>query len=609
MPEAVTTQHETLWIGVNRSAMVRVPYVVSSPEIADPVQPIDATNLASDMKVYIPGIRDYSGDLVWEANSQRYRPGELRDLLAMDGCHVYAERRMPMVGMRVAVEGEASVSMSAADPDGVQRVTVRIAPTAPMAVEEWSPDMSDGYLYRIRTDSETRLDILHVSAAYGGRELRQIVTRYTRQQGAANIPHEWDWNGGVGPFGCFYAAFNVDDYVAGTETEEPVCTEAGRLAYRLDPFNLKRSLDGTVLVGTYNIMLVIPTVYWRVTGDDLYLSSSPSYRGVSGMVPYAHTATLPGGGTRVYPYIAIGVYEASTDGTRLLSASGATIATGRTNAQFKALADALTPAGSSGFQQWNFWHWTLLKTMCYAVMGTKNSQWMMGGTVVSGTPATGQADAAGPYAQSTAQYTKLFIESPWGSKWEFLGDACFVDGVLHAGKALGGASAGSQSAVSGSPSLPTGTTSAVWVRSASNSAETWDLPATADGTSTADDPAKSGDQTRCQPGTNIGLVGGRAGYGSGGGVSCVTGYSSLTLSDANTTARLSAFLDDYAVGLTDEAPAALMSAPLTLSMGLSTPDEETPEEESAEPIEEPEESYGAEEETPEETDTIEEDMR
>ena len=447
------------------------------------------------------------------------------------------------------------------------------------------PGMEGRYMYAITTDS-AGMNILSVQAGHDGRPLDTVVTASTRRQGAENIPDEWDFVDGVGPFKCWYGAFNIQDYVAGTEDEAPVSTGAGTLAYRLDPYDLGTTMQGTELQGTYNVFLVVPTVYWKAVGNILYLSDDSSYAGITGMTAYAHTTTLPDTTQSVYPYIGIGVYEASVDETSIFSASGATVATSRTNAQFKTRADALTPAGSSDFQQWNFYQWTLLKMMAYAVMGTKNSQWMMGGEVVSGTPVTGRADAAGPYAQSTTQYTKIFVEDPWGSKWEFLGDACFEDGVLHAGNALGGASAGSQSAVSGNPALPTGTTSAVWVQSASNSAESWDLPATADSTSTADDPAKSGDQTRCQSGTTIGLVGGRAGYGAGGGVSCVTGYSALTLSDGNTTTRLSAFFDGTAMG-TPEVTTKAAPAP-TRSEEEELPDLER-DEPAEEPVEEPEE--------------------
>lgn len=565
MPEAVTTQGETLWIGTNRSAMRRVPYLVSSPEIAGPVSPIDATNLASDARVYIPGLKDYSGDLVWEANSQRYLPGELRDLLAMDGCHVWAERRMPLVGTRVSLEGTASVTMSAASPDSVQRVTVRITPSSSMSVEEWSPAMNNGYIVRIRTDASTHMDVVHVAVGYGGRDLTQVIGRTTRQQGAANIPDEWRFNGGVGPFGCFYAAFNVDDYVAGTESEEPVCTEAGRLAYKLDPYNLKRTLAGTTLAGTYNVMLVVPTVYWRVTGDDLYMSSSPSFGGVSGMVAYAHTATLPDSSTKVYPYIAIGVYEASSEGGVLLSASGKTPMTNLSHDQFKALADALTPAEGSDFQQWNFWQWTLYKMMCYTVMGTKNAQWMLGnGPSANLSTSTGLSDALGPYADSGTSYVKMLIENPW-RMWQFIGDVMSSGYSLHAGNTLGGAALGGQ------PGDPVATLPATeahrWIASTSNASASWDLPATATATSNADDPAASGDKVMIPSGDRCIIVGGgwTAELCNINGLSLIQG-DPLDRRYPYLVSRLSAYLDDYAVGLTDEAPAnrsagLLMSSP------------------------------------------------
>ena len=565
MPEAVTTQHETLWIGVNRSAMVRVPYVVSSPEIAGPVQPIDATNLASDMRVYIPGIKDYSGDLTWEANSQYYRPGELRDLLAMDGCHVWAERRMPMVGVRVCIEGEASVSLSAADPDGVQRVTIRIAPSAPMAVEEWSGDTSEGYLYRIRTN-ETGMNVQRVDVSYGGRPLSMVSASWTRAQGAASIPHEWDFNGGVGPFGCWYGAFNVDAYVAGTETEEPVCAEAGRLAYRLDPYDLGRTMAGTELTGTYNVMLVIPTVYWKVTGNDLLLSDRASYSSpsasASGMVAYAHTATLPGGGEMTYPYIGIGVYEASSSGGVLLSASGKTPTVNLTHDQVKELADALTPAEGSYFQQWNFYQWTLFKMMAYLVMGTKNSQWAMGDGPVANSAAsvTGQADAAGPYAQSTSQYDKVFIENSWGSVWSFVGDAFFRDYILHAGRAAGGAVLGGQPEVEGAPALPSLGGAGRWVQSASRAASAWDLPATADTNSTASDPAKTGDQVWANASERCFLAGGRWSNGASAGVSYVSGNYVLSSRSSNVGSRL-AYLMAADAAAPSEATGRMLAAP------------------------------------------------
>jgi hypothetical protein len=230
-------------------------------------------------------------------------------------------------------------------------------------------------------------------------------------------------------------------------------------------------------------MLVVPTVYWKSVGTTLYLSSSPSYTAgqttVEGMVAYAHTATS-GGVSKVYPYIGIGVYEASVDvgaeqETRLLSVSGATPKTDVTCDTFKGYADNLTPAAGSDYQQWNFYQWTLYKMMAYTVMGTKNSQAMLGDGPVSNSSVskTGLADAAGPYADSTSTYTKLLIENPWGSLYQFVGDTCFFGRTLQAGNTLGGATISNhpQSEVSGD--LPS---SDGWISATYSSSAYWDLP-------------------------------------------------------------------------------------------------------------------------------------
>ncbi len=542
MPEAVTTQHEALWIGPTRFAMRKVPYLVSSPEIAGPVQQIDATNLASDRMIYIPGIRDYSGELVWEANAQYYRAGELRDLLDMDGEAVHVERRMPLAGVRISLEGTAAISLSAASPDSIQRITVRITPSSSMAVESWTPSMSDGYTVRIRTDAETHMDVVHVAVGYGGRSLHQVIQRSNRQQGAANIPSEWAFNGGVGPFGAFYAAFNIDAYVAGTESEEPICTEAGRIAYRLDPFHLKRSLAGTALVGTYNVLLVIPTVYWRVSSNDLYMTD----RAATGYTAYAHTA-VSDGETIVYPYIGIGVYEAYSDGSRLLSIPGQTPTGGKSHDQFKALADALVPADGCDFQQWNFYQWTLFKMMAYAVMGTKNSQWCLGNGPVSGSAAsvTGLSDEAGPYADSTSDYDKVFIENSWGSRYGFVGDMVIIEAEVYAGQTLGGAEAGSQTSTG--VSIIQTSNSWKWIGSVDNTSEGWDLPS-AIGSNAYNDPTTSGDQIVSNTGSRILLTGGRWNSGVGGGINCFHAHNGLTIASTYVGARLSYFINAYALG-------------------------------------------------------------
>lgn len=90
------------------------------------------------------------------------------------------------------------------------------------------------------------------------------------------------------------------------------------------------------------------------------------------------------------PYLAIGVYEGSTAtiGTTanvLVSQSGKAPAVSQTHDTFKTYQDNTTSlitsessAYGSAYQQWNFFQWTLYKMMSYTIMGTKNSQEMIG---------------------------------------------------------------------------------------------------------------------------------------------------------------------------------------------------------------------------------------
>ncbi len=331
----------------------------------------------------------------------------------------------------------------------VMAVAVMVLSPAVLAWEEADAADSDDssapelkrYLYAITTDRDYEEKITKVRASENGSAMK-VISEARTAGGASNISGFWDFDRttGIGPFNSFYAAINIEAGSGYDNGERMLSSAAGAVAFVLDPYDLSKTLSGTALEGMYNIMLVIPTVYWKATSTTLYLSSSSSYNAggsvVKGMTAYAHTATS-GGVESVYPYIAIGVYEASVSDGKLLSVSGATPAYWTTNDQFKSYADALTPAPGSDYQQWNFYQWTLYKMMAYTVMGTKNSQEMLG--YGSGeTMDTGLADAAGPYADSTYS-PKLFIENSWGSLSEFVGDTCFYDRTLHAGNTLGGA--------------------------------------------------------------------------------------------------------------------------------------------------------------------------
>ncbi|MBO4798622.1 MAG: hypothetical protein J5494_07650 [Candidatus Methanomethylophilaceae archaeon] len=362
----------------------------------------------------------------------------------------------------------------------------------------------EGYLYAIYTDSETNLNVVDVyESSIEKGEPSALSRRYrvSDSAGGANPLWAFDEKTGKGPFGSFYAAVNLLDdclaYGPDDASEKRRNSSAGAVAYILDPSDLSRTLAGHAFArDLYNVMLVIPTVYWlsekivaeRSTGNlvrgteynVLYVSSSPSYTPsghdrISGMVPYAHSASTDPGwtdfSTNVYPYLGIGVYESyatvrddAAGPGKLVSQSGKVPASGLNVDEFKELADALAPFSGggmkSGYQQWNFYQWTLYKIMCYTVMGSKNSQVMVGAGYTEGNTScavTGSTDdlgfigIAGSSRSASGEITsgegrtssKLFIENGWGSLNLFIGDA-FVTGDspssqrLHAGNLLGG---------------------------------------------------------------------------------------------------------------------------------------------------------------------------
>ena len=399
------------------------------------------------------------------------------------------------------------------------------------------------YMYVLTTDSNN-IQITSVKASVNGSALE---VKSSARTSSASIPDFWafDRNTGMGPFNSFYAAINLySGSGLGTDNGETKLSNiAGAIAFVLDPYDLSKTLKGTVFDKTkYNVMLIVPTVYWKADGTTLYLSSSSSYNAggtsVSGMIAYAHSAGDGKAFTNVYPYIGIGVYEASLDSGMLLSKSGMAPAASKTNDQFKGYADALTPAANSDYQQWNFYQWTLYKMMAYTVMGTKNSQMMMGSGPVSGSSAstTGLADSAGPYASATSSYSKLFIENSWGSLFEFVGDTAFSDGALCTGNALGGTtldSAGARQTSAGASLPPHG-----WISGASASSETWDLPVSSQSSDNSSDFSAPGDYVWSVSGWRSLFVGGRWDYGSSAGLAYADGDFSLSFSISAVGARL-----------------------------------------------------------------------
>lgn len=251
----------------------------------------------------------------------------------------------------------------------------------------------------------------------------------------------WTWSSttGIGPFNSFYAAFDM--------------TNGNQFYAVLNPENLTQTIAGVTLspISNYNIMWVLPTVYWYTdSSGNLTLTNDKNAGGIA----YAHT--IDG---HVYKYLAIGVYEGYKNTINsmnvLSSTSGVKPTVSTTLANFRTYASNYTmssdlnddtnyPAHS---MVWNFYQWQLWKCCALAVMENWNTQAIVGGghsyRASSGTYNTnqyvsGDTNSMGAYAgypatgSTTTSTTggksaKLFIENAWGGVQEF------VDGVIVKG--------------------------------------------------------------------------------------------------------------------------------------------------------------------------------
>ena len=315
---------------------------------------------------------------------------------------------------------------------------------------------------------------------------------------------KFDKQTGLGPFNSFYAAVNLYNSSSANNDDNyeiRLSKDVGKIAYVLNPNNLKQTLNGTPINHNnsqyYNIMLIIPAVYWVSDSTHLYLSSSPNFTfgsvTKSGMIAYAHTTSnnnkFTGSGTTLHAYIGLGVYEATTvtvSGTSILaSMSGKSPETGTSYDNLKNKAKAGPNASDSKYQMINLYQWTLYKAMSYTVMGSKNAQKIIGnGYVNTSKQNTGNTDDKGwKYGTTSNEKTasKLFLENTWGGASEYLGDVYvkadsdYASPYLYAGNSKGGTS--TSYSKNTNVSFPvTGDTVYTWVNKTRTDSPLWDLP-------------------------------------------------------------------------------------------------------------------------------------
>ena len=279
---------------------------------------------------------------------------------------------------------------------------------------------SFGFVQGTSDDSDASSDSWTCTITVSGTE---ITTKYAKNgaalsdttpvsgnNGTASVG-SWGFDDktGYGPFGSYYAAVDVS---------------TGVVYKHLKPSDLSKALDGTSISTTgYNIMWVLPTVYMSVSGSTLMLSSESS----SGATAPAHTI-----GGKTYKYLAIGVYEAYDDGTKLYSYSGQSPSVSISHANFQTHA-AKTKVDGGYSMLWNFYQWQLYRFCSLAVMENFDSQAQIGYGNASGSKTnTGTTIAKGPYYGTTSASTtgeRLFIENAWGNVYEYLGDAYWYSGL------------------------------------------------------------------------------------------------------------------------------------------------------------------------------------
>lgn len=308
---------------------------------------------------------------------------------------------------------------------------------APLAGEETDAAVGDGgtYSYTLTYHSDEMANTAAQETQLTVADMTPIShTAGTTTLSAVANEGSWGFNTttGIGPFNSFYAAFDM--------------TDGNKFVSILNPYDLTKKIDGTSLgtMSNYNIMWVLPTVYWSTdSSGNVTLTNEPG----SGTA-YAHM--IDG---KIYQYLAIGVYSGKTETigsqTVLCSESGVTPTTNLTRPQFRDYANNNVMDASLGTDAkailWNYDQWTLYRLCSYMVMEGFNSQAIVGNGYVRDTTlglshTTGVTNSLGPYAGNPASMgtngnnsstygkdsVRLFIEDPWGNISNYI-DGIFVN--------------------------------------------------------------------------------------------------------------------------------------------------------------------------------------
>ena len=320
----------------------------------------------------------------------------------------------------------------------------------------WTETVYNAGVPFVRADADE--DIHTLGMALNNRSLQVTVDGQQIPAGMDSIRMPTTGSVKVGPFNTYYVAVNLASGDNPDDAFESRLSKAkGEIAYYLDADNLHKTVSGYPFTASlYNVMVVIPPVYWYsdTVTSKLYISNNPDAfvnRGISAdmMKDYAHAYTDSSDSENVVaghsPAIMLGVYEGYVDNGVLTSQSGVQPTGSLSVKDFVNVSVAGNTDVSYGtYEMWNYYMWTMYKIMCWTVMGNMDSQYMMGAGYVASTlrePAvTGLTSGAIEKASTNTSSVSLFVENSWGSINEWLGDVGVVNGILKAGNSLGGVS-------------------------------------------------------------------------------------------------------------------------------------------------------------------------
>lgn len=397
---------------------------------------------------------------------------------------------------------------------------VMVALAVPMSSSDDSEAASSTWTYKISITGNTSTVSISGVTDGNGNATTNLTSSSVGSWG-------WDNNSEYGPFGSYYAAFN----------------SSGKIMYhvRADDLNSKvGSVKGANDVDkAYNIMWVLPTVYWSVDSNGNLILSNDSSKGTA----YAHT--IDG---NIYPYLAIGVYETQVKDGKAMSLSGVSPTASTTRPQFRTASEYTIDTdgdnAANGYSmQWNYYQWSLYKYCTFATLGTFNSQSFAGGPVSSSIQTTGIANASesgmpsGYYTKgssNTSASARLFLENAWGSTFEFVDNTYVNNGVWYVGQTHNASDNSTNKTNIGQMSTSNGYTKTI-----NTSANNWGLPASVG----ASDKTGLCDYYYYGSGECSVRVGGSCSNGSSAGVSFVRATNSLSTSSSGVGSRLSFVFD------------------------------------------------------------------